>query len=302
MEGVKQMLTIQNVHKTIEKKSILTAISFTQNLGEIIGLVGRNGVGKSTLLRCIAGSYQLDDGQVLIDQTDVAVQPEMRTQLFYLDEAHLFFKGNQLLQIGRYYAQAYPDFDTDQLTDLLAMYHLDGHQRYQQMSKGMQGLFNIILAVCSHARYLLLDEPFDGLDVIVRKNIIRLLLDHVGQTQTAVLITSHNLVELDQLIDRTLILKETKIIKDYQLEQLRQTDRKLQIVLKTNTIPALFKEAGRVLSVSGRVMVVYFPNYSDELAAQIQAYEPVLCESLPITLEDLFEANLVTEEDYQVFI
>jgi len=128
------------------------------------------------------------------------------------------------------------------------------------------------------------------------------LLDHVGQTQTAVLITSHNLVELDQLIDRTLILKETKIIKDYQLEQLRQTDRKLQIVLKTNTIPVLFKEVGWVLSVSGRVMVVYFPNYSDELDAQIQAYEPVLCESLPITLEDLFEANLVTEEDYQVFI
>src|SRR5699024_1506241 len=100
-----------------------------------------------------------------------------------------------------------------------------------------RGLFNIILAISSHARYILLDEPFDGLDVIIRKNVIRLLLDQVGEQQFSLLITSHNLAELEPLIDRTLILKDRTISHDYRLETLRQTARKLQLVLKTNEIP-----------------------------------------------------------------
>jgi len=188
------------------------------------------------------------------------------------------------------------------MTTLLAQYRLPLKQNYRQLSKGMRGLFNIILAISSHARYILLDEPFDGLDVIIRKNVIRLLLDQVGEQQFSLLITSHNLAELEPLIDRTLILKDRTISHDYRLETLRQTARKLQLVLKTNEIPALVKEKGRLLNISGRVMVVYFPDYTDKIKQELSALDPVLCEALPITLEDVFEANLINEQDYQVFV
>ncbi|SPS03404.1 ABC transporter ATP-binding protein YtrB [Latilactobacillus sakei] len=296
------MLTINKLHKRIDQKSILEEISFEQEPGEILGLVGRNGAGKSTLLKSIASHYLLDGGQILIDQVSIDEDRRLRTQIFYLDEDHLFFKNLTLLQIGRFYQQAYPQFDENQMTTLLAQYRLPLKQNYRQLSKGMRGLFNIILAISSHARYILLDEPFDGLDVIIRKNVIRLLLDQVGEQQFSLLITSHNLAELEPLIDRTLILKDRTISHDYRLETPRQTARKLQLVLKTNEIPALVKEKGRLLNVSGRVMVVYFPDYTDEIAQELAALDPVLCEALPITLEDVFEANLINEQDYQVFV
>lgn len=296
------MLRIQNLNKIIDQKMILADLNFTQQPGEIIGLVGRNGAGKTTLLRCLAGQYLIDAGDILINNTSIKEQPALKNQLFYLDEAQLFFKNSCLSQIGRFYQQAYPTFDNLRFQELLVKFQLDQSNHYQQLSKGRQGLFNIILAISSHAQYLLLDEPFDGLDIIVRKNVIRLLLDSVSERQTSLLITSHNLKELEQLIDRTLILKEQRIVQDYQLETLRQTDRKLQIVLKTNQVPSLFKTHGRLLSIAGRVMIVYFHDYTPELAQQIQALEPVLCEALPITLEDLFEANLLNEADYQVFV
>lgn len=296
------MLTIEHLDKQINQQFILENINFEQAPGEIIGLVGRNGAGKSTLLKCIAGHYLLDDGQILIEQQSLATNLALKTQIFYIDEDQLFFNHLTLQKIGRFYQQAYPQFDLAQMTTLMAQYQLKNTQNYRQLSKGMRGLFNIILAISSHAQYLLLDEPFDGLDVIIRKNVIRLLLDQVGQRQVSLLITSHNLAELEPLIDRTLILKDRTIQQDYQLETLRETARKLQIVLKTTEVPALIKEQGRLLNISGRVMVVYFPNYTDELAQQIAALEPVLCEPLPITLEDIFEANLINEQDYQVFI
>lgn len=296
------MLTINQLDKQIEQRIILEDITFEQVPGEIIGLVGRNGVGKSTLLKCIASHYLLNGGQILIDGETIETNLALKAQIFYLDEDHLFFKNLSLKQIGQFYEAAYPQFDQTQMTRLLAEYQLAANQHYRQLSKGMRGLFNIILAISSHAQYLLLDEPFDGLDVIIRKNVIRLLLDQVSEHQLSLLITSHNLAELESLIDRTLILKDHRIQFDYRLESVRQNARKLQIVLKTNQVPTLFKESGRVLNISGRVMVVYFADYSDELAAQVAALDPVLCEALPITLEDIFEANLTNEQDYQVFV
>ncbi|KRM21099.1 ABC transporter ATP-binding protein [Latilactobacillus graminis] len=296
------MLTINQLNKQIGQQTILEDITFEQTPGEIIGLVGRNGAGKSTLLKCIASHYLLDDGQILINGESIETNLALKTQIFYLDEDHLFFKNLSLNQIGQFYEAAYPQFDMSQMMALLAEYYLMDNQQYQQLSKGMRGLFNIILAISSHAPYLLLDEPFDGLDVVVCKNVIRLLLDQVSENQRSLLITSHNLVMLEPLIDRTLILKERHIIQDYRLETVRQNARKLQIVLKTNQVPSLFKADGRILNISGRVMVVYFADYTDELAGKIAALDPVLCESLPITLADIFEANLTNEQDYQVFV
>lgn len=165
-------------------------------------------------------------------------------------------------------------------------------KNYRQLSKGQQALYQIILAVSSNAHYLLLDEPFDGLDIIVKKEIIGLLMEHLSEHSRTALISSHNLLELESLIDRVLLLKEHTIIKDYRLEDMRQKAKKLQLVFKTKKVPSIVKEHSKLIDFQGRVVTVVFEDFSVELEEAIKEQDPLVYEELPLTLEDLFEANL----------
>ena len=165
----------------------------------------------------------------------------------------------------------------------------------------MQGLFNIILGICSNAEFLILDEPFDGLDIIVKKQVLRLLLNEVGLSNRGILVSSHNLVELETLLDRALILKDGEIVNEYNLEEVRVSMKKMQMVFSNKNIPNIIKENATILSVRGRVVIGLFKELTPELEEQIHDLQPVLFEELPITLEDLFSSNLTNESDFQLF-
>lgn len=290
-------MKVNNLQKTIDGQAILEEINFSLNPQEIVGLVGRNGSGKTTLFRTLAGHYLLDDGEVTIAGMDLAKAVEQKTQLFYIDELDNFLKYYSLKKINEFYRLAYPKFDQDRYLALLKENEFHQRMSYRRLSKGMQGLYQMILAISSEANYLLLDEPFDGLDVIVRKKVIALLLDHLATHENcSIMIASHNLVELEGIIDRVLLLKGKSIVKDYSLEQMREHARKLQLVFRRKGVPAFVKEQAKLLSIQGRVVTVIFEEYTSELANQLKALEPVVMEELPLSLEDLFEANLRQEK------
>lgn len=290
-------MKVNNLQKTIDGQAILEEINFSLNPQEIVGLVGRNGSGKTTLFRTLAGHYLLDDGEVTIAGMDLAKAVEQKTQLFYIDELDNFLKYYSLKKINEFYRLAYPKFDQDRYLALLKENEFHQRMTYRRLSKGMQGLYQMILAISSEANYLLLDEPFDGLDVIVRKKVIALLLDHLATHENcSIMIASHNLVELEGIIDRVLLLKGKSIVKDYSLEQMREHARKLQLVFRRKGVPAFVKEQAKLLSIQGRVVTVIFEEYTSELADQLKALEPVVMEELPLSLEDLFEANLRQEK------
>lgn len=290
-------MKVNNLQKTIDGQAILEEINFSLNPQEIVGLVGRNGSGKTTLFRTLAGHYLLDDGEVTIAGMDLAKAVEQKTQLFYIDELDNFLKYYSLKKINEFYRLAYPKFDQDRYLALLKENEFHQRMTYRRLSKGMQGLYQMILAISSEANYLLLDEPFDGLDVIVRKKVIALLLDHLATHENcSIMIASHNLVELEGIIDRVLLLKGKSIVKDYSLEQMREHARKLQLVFRRKGVPAFVKEQAKLLSIQGRVVTVIFEEYTPELASQLKALEPVVMEELPLSLEDLFEANLRQEK------
>ncbi|MFW7432520.1 ABC transporter ATP-binding protein [Vagococcus carniphilus] len=165
----------------------------------------------------------------------------------------------------------------------------------------MQGLFNIILGISSNAQVLILDEPFDGLDVIVKKQVMKLLLNEISLAQKSLLISSHNLIELETLLDRALILKNGKIVNEYHLEEVKGSMKKVQMVFKDKRIPEVIKKNAEILSVQGRVVVGLFKEITPVLKEEINRIEPVLFEEIPITLEDLFSANLTDEQDFQLF-
>lgn len=293
-------LVIDKLSKQIDHQSTLDAVSFTVEPGQIIGVIGRNGVGKTTLFRTINGQYLANQGAVLINDQSVTANPQLRTELCFVDPQANFFRGATISQIEAYYQAAYPQFDADKFRALLKRYHLDGGRKLRHFSKGMFGLFTIILSVATNAPYLFLDEPLDGLDVLVRKNILSILIEEVAGGQRSILIASHNLVELEGVIDRALMLKSGRVVNDYQLETMRSQARKIQLVYRDKQIPPLLKNVGRVVHVSGRVIVVVFENYTPELQAQLAATEPVFQEELPLSLTDLFMANLTDEADYEL--
>lgn len=289
-------MKVQNLSKIIDQKEILRDIQFELTIGEIVGLVGRNGLGKTTLFRTLNSHYLADSGEIILQGTNLLEDPQYKNQLFFIDEKENFFNPYSLKKIAAFYQLSYPKFDLDFFTKLIHAYQLPLNRSYQRLSKGMQKLFLLILAMSSKATYIFLDEPFDGLDVLVKKQMIELLLDAVGNQPISILISSHQLNELEPIIDRVMLLSQHTITQDYQLEALREHARKLQLVFKDKEIPEIVKQNSKAISIQGRVIVALFENYSDELAEKIKALAPLVMEELPIQLTDVFEANLRNEK------
>ncbi|MEG0732896.1 MAG: ABC transporter ATP-binding protein [Vagococcus sp.] len=294
-------MKVNHIEKSIDGKLILEDITFELNKGEILGIIGRNGVGKTTLFRTLMNHYTKDKGTIEIDGKDIETNRELYEHLFYLDIQNSPIAKMTPVAIGKYYQKIYSTFDSEKYDKLIATNNLPKNKNYHQFSKGMQGLFNIILAISSNASYLILDEPFDGLDVIVKKQVLKLLLNEISLSDKAVLVSSHNLTELETLLDRALILKDGTIVNEYHLEEAKASMKKIQMVFKDKKVPRIIKENAEILTVQGRVMIGLFKEITPEMQQEIDQLNPVLFDEIPITLEDLFSSNLTDEADFQLF-
>lgn len=162
-------LTITNLQKKIDQQPVLEAVTFSLDRGQVVGLVGPNGIGKTTIFRTITHQYIADGGTVKLDDHDLATEPAQREAIFYLDQQHLFFRKYSLVKIAANYALLYSDFDQAAFMHLIEKFGLNGTARFQSLSKGYQALVMVALALASQAPYVFLDEPFDGLDVLIRE-------------------------------------------------------------------------------------------------------------------------------------
>ncbi|MCT4487791.1 ATP-binding cassette domain-containing protein [Levilactobacillus parabrevis] len=293
-------LQVSGLSKQISGRAIIQDINFEWAPGEIIGLVGRNGVGKTTLFRTMMNQYVPEAGHVAIDGEDILDVPSRQEQLFFIDTQYNFLSTYRLWELPRFFGTVYPNFDGKRFTKLIAQFKLDPNSQYRRLSKGMRALVNLILALTSNATYIILDEPFDGLDVIVRENIATMVIDEVADQQKGFLISSHDLNELDGLSDRVLLLKDSQLVHDYNLEEVRSRAKKIQLVLNDKMIPDVLKAHSQLIRVSGRVLVVVITDYTPAIEQELKALKPVLFEELPLTLEDLFRANLAHDTGYQL--
>lgn len=294
-------LVVNEMKKAIDGKEVLSGINLEVRQGEILGVVGRNGVGKTTLFRTMMEHYLLDEGEIKLNGENIDIERKHFEAIFYLDQQNNPISQMTPIKIGKYYQVLYPKFDLEKYNSLLDKHKLPKKRSYRQYSKGMQGLFNIILGICSNANYLILDEPFDGLDILIKKQVLKLLLNEVSLSNRGILVSSHNLSELETLLDRALILKDGKIANEYHLEDVRVSMKKMQMVFDSKNVPELIKENATILSVRGRVIVGLFKELTPELDEAIHQLNPVLFEELPISLEDLFSSNLTEESDFQLF-
>lgn len=293
------IMKIRNLTKKMDDNLVLKDVSFDLKAGEITALIGRNGVGKTTLFSTMTGIYLPDEGDVFLDEESIFKHPEVKQQLFFLEDNMNHFNTYSVQTVVKIYRQIYPTFDEAFFSELMQRFELPMKAKLMSFSKGRKALFFIILAFSINVRFLLLDEPMDGLDIIIKKQILAIIKDMVKKRGTSVVIASHRLEELEAIADRVIVLKGASVEFDYYLEDMRTDAVKIQVAFKTKKIPDFVKDNAQLLYRNGRIYTLLVTKNASSFLAELRLEEPVLLEEMSISIEDIFTVHLANDKiDY----
>ena len=283
------MLEVKNVVKTFDGFRALDGLTMTVPKGAVYGLVGPNGAGKSTIIRHLAGIYRQDSGEGLLDGQPVYENTEAKRRMAVIGDDWYYFPQAGIREMAKFFAGIYPAFSWERYEKLKQVFPLDEKMMLRRMSKGMQKQAAFWLTVCCMPEYLILDEPVDGLDPVMRRQVWSLLLGDVAERGTTVLVSSHNLRELEDVCDHVGILNHGKVLLERSLSDLQDNTVKLQVAYQGVTEPPLPAELNILhRSHVGRVYTYIVRGSSQEIMRRMQITEPVLLESIPLTLEEIF--------------
>ena len=295
------MIKVNNVTKTFDGFRALDGLTMTVEQGSIYGLVGPNGAGKSTILRHIMGVYRPDSGSILVDGQPVFENPAVKAKIAVIPDDLYYFPSASTRDMARFYRGMYPAFDGKRYEALREAFpDVDDKQPIRRLSKGMQKQSAFWLALCCRPDILVLDEPVDGLDPVMRRQVWSLLMGDVADHGTTVLVSSHNLRELEDVCDHVGILSRGKVLIERSLSALQENVVKMQVVFQEKELPQLPGDL-QVLHVSqvGRIHTLIIRGNATEITNRLAAFAPILMEALPLTLEEIFIYEL-GGEDYAV--
>ena len=282
------MLEAKEVVKSFDGFRALDSATLTVPKGTVYGLVGPNGAGKSTIIRHFTGVYRPDSGQLLLEGAPIWENTDAKRRMVVIPDDWYYFPQASIAEMAKLYAGAYPSFSWERYEKMKQVFPLNDRQMLRRMSKGMQKQAAFWLTMCCMPEYLLLDEPVDGLDPVMRRQVWSLVLDDVAERGTTVLVSSHNLRELEDVCDHVGILDHGKVLLERSLEQLQDNMVKLQVVFPEgmDAVPAELPvlhaaKLGRIHTLILRMNA----QKAEELLAQ---YHPLLVDAVPLTLEEIF--------------
>ena len=283
------MIEVKNVVKTFDGFAALNDATLSVPTGAVYGLVGPNGAGKSTIIRHLTGIFRQDSGTVRLGGEDVWENAALKAKIAAIPDDWYYFNSAGIGDMMRFYKGFYPNFSTERYEKLREVFELDEKRPIRRFSKGMQKQAAFWLALCCMPDYLILDEPVDGLDPVMRRQVWSLLMGDVAQRGTTVLVSSHNLRELEDVCDHVGILNHGKVLLERSLSDLQDNTVKLQVAYQGVTEPPLPAELNILhRSHVGRVYTYIIRGSSREIMRRMQITEPVLLESIPLTLEEIF--------------
>lgn len=277
------MLEMQQVTKTFGTYKALDALTMRVPRGTVYGLVGPNGAGKSTAIRHLTGVYRPDSGTVTMDGAPVYENPAAKVRIGSIPDDIFYFPSATLEDMRRYYRGIYPQFDNDLFEKLYEVFQLPKKTPIRRFSKGMQKQAAFHLTVCTRPEVLILDEPVDGLDPVMRRQVWSLLLSEVAQRETTVLISSHNLRELEDICDHVGIMDHGKMLLERSLADMQGNTVKLQLVGDAPENLEILHE-----SQSGRLRTLVVRGTAEEITAKVQPLNPAYFDVLPLSLEEIF--------------
>lgn len=294
------MLEMKNVTKTFGNFKALDDLTLTVPSGRVYGLVGPNGAGKSTAIRHLTGIYRPDSGSVTMDGQPIYENPAVKAAIGYIPDEIFYYPSATLEDMRKFYRGIYPTFD-DQLFDkLYDVFQLPKRTPIRRFSKGMQKQAAFWIAMCCMPDYLILDEPVDGLDPVMRRQVWSLILQDVAERGTTVLVSSHNLRELEDVCDHVGVMSRGKLLLEHSLSELQDYTVKLQLAFEGAELPALPQEI-KVLhhAQTGRVHTLICRGSAEELEQQLAALHPIFIDAVPLSLEEIFIYEL-GGEDYAI--
>lgn len=281
------MIRAEKVIKTFDGFRALDGLDIHVPKGAIYGLVGPNGAGKSTIIRHIAGIYRQDSGEVRIDGQNVYENIEIKQRVAYIPDDLYYFTQAGIKDMMDFYRRIYKNFDVDRYNKLRDVFQLDEKRPMRKLSKGMQKQAAFWLAISMRPDVLILDEPVDGLDPVMRRQVWSLVMGDVAENGTTVLVSSHNLRELEDVCDRVGIMNKGKTLLERSLMELQENVVKVQTVFPDGSCLPVGLNVLHT-SASGKIKTYIIRGKSEEIEAAIAAAGPLFYDMIPLTLEEIF--------------
>ena len=277
------MLEMKNVTKTFGKLKALDDLSMTVPQGSVYGLVGPNGAGKSTAIRLMTGVYRPDSGSVTLEGMPIYENPVNKMRMGYIPDDVFYFPSATMEEMRSFYRGIYPHFDDALYERLFDAFQLPKKSQIRRFSKGMQKQAAFHLALCTRPQMLILDEPVDGLDPVMRRQVWSLILSDVAQEGTTVLISSHNLRELEDICDHVGIMDHGRMLLERSLQDMQGATHKLQLVGEVPEGLDILHE-----SQTGRLKTLVVRGDANGITRKVSASNPVYFDVLPLSLEEIF--------------
>lgn len=286
------MLEISNLTKKYGDFTAIENISFRVDKSSIFGLVGYNGAGKTTLLKTICGVLIADNGTITLDGTVIHDNADAKSRLFFVSDDLYILPQATMKKMAWFYRGYYPNWNDNVFNRLTEIFKLDVNKRMSSFSKGMQRQAFIIFALSATCDYLLLDEAFDGIDPMMRDLVRRLLLEAIAERGVSIIISSHNLRELEDLCDRLAIINGKSIVYEADIDDMRANKNRYKAAYATEIDEStFFADLGikyKNFKREGKIVSFIADGAVDEIKAKLASKNPLLLETMPLTLEEIF--------------
>ena len=282
------MIEVNGLVKRFDGFAALDGAALSVPAGSVYGLVGPNGAGKSTLIRHLTGIFRQDAGTVRIGGEDVWENAALKARIAAIPDDWYYFLQSSIRDMMRFYRGFYPAFSMERYEKLKEVFQLDEKRPIRRLSKGMQKQAAFWLALCCMPDYLILDEPVDGLDPVMRRQVWSLVLADVAQRGTTVLVSSHNLRELEDVCDHVGIMDHGRVLLERSLAQLQDNMVKLQVVFPDGMTEVPSDLPVLHASQIGRIHTFIMRMSAQEAEDRLAAYSPLLVDAVPLTLEEIF--------------
>lgn len=283
------MIELNHVGKVFSGKRVVQNMNLRVRKGSICGLLGSNGAGKSTLLKMLAGIITQDEGEIKVNQMPVYENIEVKNQCFYVADTPYFIPHYSIKQMAQFYQGMYANWDEMRFAQLHEVFPFALNQKIHKLSKGMQRQIAFWLALSTKPEVLILDEPFDGLDPVMRHTIRQLLIQDVADRDMTILVASHNLREIEDIADHVAILHNGSIILEKELDDLKTDIHKVQFAFKGKIPTGLYRGLNVLFTEKrGSVSLCIIRGEESEIINHFELYEPDIFDILPLTLEEIF--------------
>lgn len=284
------VITATNVKKHFGEVAAVNDVTVTIRNGEVFGLIGTNGAGKSTFLRMVCGVLKPDSGTLLVDERAVYENPAVKADLFYISDDQYFLPNATPRDMAKFYSEYYVSFDRVRFENMLGNFQLKPDRKINTFSKGMKKQLAVLLGVCANTKYLLCDETFDGLDPVMRQAVKSIFAGELAQRDFTPVIASHNLRELEDICDCVGILHQGGVLMQKDLEEMKLNIHNIQCVFQNTQEEQAALKLLEIVKAErrGTLNIITARGSEREIMDKINSFSPIFAEILPLTLEEIF--------------